>query len=47
MSLPPLGAKTIAGLFARRHESPELRAMARAAIRDGKLWLQLFGSFHA
>lgn len=41
-ALPSLGKTTLALLFERRHESPEMWAMARGAIRDARLWLRLF-----
>jgi hypothetical protein len=41
-ALPSLGRNTVLRLFARRHESPEMRLMLRSSIHDAKLWLRWF-----
>lgn len=42
-ALPSLGKDTLLRLFARRHESPQMRSMLRSQVADSKLWLRFFG----
>lgn len=37
--LSPFSQSVISRLYARRHESAELRTIARQAIRDAQVWL--------